>query len=141
MPAGALLVGALAGVGGCENKSGCVHTAIEVAPLQIRSQHQPMTLRATLTADGKPQPDFRLSFFLQFTGPTKLVGKSGQTDDLVGYAMTNASGVATYDLPRGPAFEGLPGERAVGYEVTLTTGDKINGKYYCDSKDSATFSG
>lgn len=138
LAAGALLGGVLVAVSGCRDQ-GCVHTAIAVRPVHFAGAQAPLTLSAQLTSNGKPVPAFRLSFFLTFTGPTQLVGKSGRTGDLLGYATTDAGGMATYRLPSGVAAVALPGERAVGYQVTLTTGNPINGKYYCDAKDSAAF--
>ncbi len=139
--ASALLVSALA-VGGCsgsKRNADCVHTAIDVAPVHLAAQTSPVTLRARLTGDGKPLAKFRLAFSITFSGPTKLVGKAGQVDDQVGYATTNADGVATYRLPGGPAGEALPQETGVGYTVGLTLGNPINGRYYCGSHASAPF--
>lgn len=138
LAAGALLVGALVAVTGCDN-NGCVSTALSVRPVHPATSRTPVTLGATLTSDGNPVPGFRLSFFLTFTGPTQLVGKSGQTGDLIGYATTGADGTATRALPAGWGATALPGEQAVGYQVTLTTANKINGKYYCDAKASTSF--
>ena len=126
-------------VAGCGQNSGCVHTALELRSLPLASQNAPITLYARLTSDGDPLAAFRLSFFLTFTGPTKLVGKSGKTGDLVGYATTGDDGVANFRLPSGPAAEGLPGETAIGYMVSLTTANPINGKQYCDVHTDAQF--
>jgi hypothetical protein len=136
---GALLAGALVGVAACGQNSGCVHTALDVRPVHVTGQKAPLTLRATLTSDGAPLARFRLAFSLVFTGPTALVGKSGKTGDLVGYSMTNANGVATYRIPGGAAAVALPGEHAVGYSVSLTSANPINGKQYCDVHESASF--
>jgi hypothetical protein len=140
--ASALLGGALVAVSGCtatKGNAGCIHTAVSVKPVHLVSQTAPLTLQAKLTGDGRPLPKFRVSFFLTFAGPTKLVGKAGKVDDQVGYATTNAAGVASYRLERGPADQALPGERAVGYAVSLTLGNPINGRYYCGSHAAAAF--
>jgi hypothetical protein len=140
--ASALLGGALVAAGGCtasKRNAGCVHTSIELKPVHLVSQTAPLTLRATLTGDGKPLPAFRLQFFLTYAGPTKLVGRSGKVDNLTGYATTNADGVATFKLGHGPAGEALPDERGVGYTVRLTLGNPIKGRYYCGSDASASF--
>jgi hypothetical protein len=135
--AGVLLAGTLAAVSACGQNSGCVHTAISVQPAHLRSQTAPLTLHATLTSDGTPLPSFRLSFFLVLTGPTTLVGKSGQTLDLLGYGFTDPKGVASYTIPDGVSGVILPGEHVVGYQVGLTTANPINGKQYCDVHASA----
>jgi hypothetical protein len=54
--------------------------------------------------------------------------------------MTNASGVATYTIPDGVKGVALPGEKAVGYSVSLTSANPINGKQYCDVHESSTLS-
>lgn len=138
LAAGVLLGGTLVAVAACNNK-GCVQTEIAVRSMHVASSKTPLTLTASLTRKGKPVPDFRLSFFLSFTGPTQLVGKSGHTGDLIGYATTDANGVARRQLRSGWASAALPGETAVGYQVTLTTGNPINGEDYCDAKASASF--
>jgi hypothetical protein len=140
--ASALLASALVAVGGCtdsKGKQGCVHTALAVDSVQLTGQSAPLVLRATLTGDGKPLPRFRLQFFLTFAGPTKLVGKAGEIDNLTGYANTDADGVATFRLANGPAGVALPGERGVGYTVRLTLGNPIGGRYYCGSSAHASF--
>jgi hypothetical protein len=136
--AGALLVGALAGLAACGQNSGCVHTAISVSPVRVAAADKSLHLPAKLTSDGKPLARFRLAFSLVLTGPTQLVGKSGKTGRLLGYAMTGADGVATYTIPDGLNGVVLPKERAVGYEAGLTTANPINGKQYCDVHEDAT---
>jgi hypothetical protein len=139
--ASALLASALVVVGctGSKSKAGCIDTAIDVSPVHVASQTSPVTLRGRLTGDGKPLPNFRLAFSVTYSGPTKLVGKAGKVDNQIGYAMTNADGVATFRLARGPAGEALPDETGVGYTVGLTLGNPINGRYYCGSHASAPF--
>lgn len=140
--ASALLVSALVAVAGCtasKRDAGCTDTAIAVKSVHLVSQTAPLALRARLTGEGQPLPAFRVQFFLVFAGPTRLVGKSGKVANLTGYATTNADGVATFKLPGGPANEALPGERAVGYEVGLTLGNPIKGRYYCGSHADASF--
>jgi hypothetical protein len=140
--ASALLVGALVAIAACtasKRNAGCIHTAIDAKPVHLIAQSAPVTLRAQLTGDGKPLPAFRVTFSLVFSGPTKLVGKSGKVANLTGYAKTNADGVAILRLPAGPANEALPGERAVGYEAGITFGNPINGRYYCGSHAGASF--
>jgi hypothetical protein len=139
--ASALLVGALVAVSGCtasKRNAGCIHTAIAARSVPIASQTAPLTLQARLTGDGKPLAQFRAEFFLVFTGPTELVGESGKLANLTGYATSNADGIATFRLARGPAQEALPEERAVGYEVRLTFGNPIKGRYYCGSHAAAS---
>jgi hypothetical protein len=138
--AGALLVGALVGVSACGQNSGCEHTALDLSPAHLVSLTAPLHLQATLTSDGKPLDQFRLAFSLLYTGPTKLVGKSGKTGDLIGYAKTDANGVARFTIPDGVKGVALPGETAVGYEVSLTTANPINGKQYCDVHESSSLS-
>ena len=134
-------MGALAVISGCGNNAdsgGCVHTAIELRPVHLTSQTAPLTLPARLTGDGKPLARVRLSFFLVFTGPTKLVGKSGKLPNLSGHATTDAAGDARFRLPGGPAGVALPGERAVGYQVRFTIAKPIDHRSYCPSFAEAT---
>jgi hypothetical protein len=139
--ASALLASALVVVGCTSSKgnAGCIHTAVEVTPVHLAGQSSPVTLQGRLTGDGKPLADFRVAFSLTYSGPTKLVGKAGKVDDLIGYAKTNADGVATYQLRGGPAGEALPGETGVGYTVGITFGNPIEGRYYCGSHAGAPF--
>lgn len=134
---GVLVGGALTAASACGQNSGCVHTAIAVAPGRLVSETTPLTLRATLTSDGKPLPQFRLAFSLVATGPPSLVGKSGKMLNLLGYAFTDANGVALYRIPGGVTAVKLPGTQIVGYEAGLTTANPINDKYYCDVHSSA----
>jgi hypothetical protein len=138
----ALLVGAVVVVAGCsasKRNAGCIHTAVEARSVPLAGQTSPVTLRGRLTGDGKPLAGFRVSFSLVFTGPTKVVGKAGRMSNQIGYASTDADGVATYRLGGGPAGQALPGLRAVGYEVGITFGNPIKGRYYCGSHASASF--
>ncbi len=137
------MVSALAAVAGCglnHDSGGCIHTALKLQPVHLVNQTAPLTLPARLTGDGKPLARFRLSFFLVFTGPTKLVGKSGKLPNLSGHATTNADGAATFRLGGGPAQVALPGETAVGYQVRFTIAEPVDHKEYCTSFAEATFS-
>lgn len=138
MAAGVLLMGTLA-ASACGQNSGCVHTAIAVAPVHLVSPSAPLTMHATLTSDGAPLARFRLTFSLVLTGPASLVGKSGKMLDLQGYAFTDTAGVASYTIPDGVGAVVLPGETPVGYEAGLTTANPINGKQYCDVHAAADF--
>jgi hypothetical protein len=140
--ASALLLGALAVVAGCGNnpdKGDCVHTSLALKPAHLTSQTAPLKLHARLTGDGKPLARFRLSFFLVFTGPTRLVGTSGKLPNLSGYATTDAAGNATFELGGGPADIALPGERAIGYQVRFTIAKPVDHQEYCGSFAESTF--
>ncbi|MFN2560526.1 MAG: hypothetical protein ABR571_04420 [Jatrophihabitans sp.] len=140
--ASAFLMGALAVVAGCglsSDSGGCIHTVLKLQPVHLESRTAPLTLHARLTGEGKPLARFRLSFFLVFTGPTKLVGKSGKLPDLSGHATTDATGAATFRLPGGVAQIALPGETAVGYQVRFTIAKPVDHKEYCTAFAEAMF--
>ena len=135
-------MGALAVVSGCGlngDSGGCVHTTLKLQPVHLVSQSAAVTLPARLTGDGRPLARFRLSFFLVFTGPTKLVGRSGKLPNLSGYATTDATGAAAFRLAGGPAQVALPGETAIGYQVRFTIAEPVDHKSYCPSFAEATF--
>jgi hypothetical protein len=136
------MTGALAVVAGCglnRDSGGCIHTALKLQPVHLVSPTAPLALRARLTGDGKPLAGFRLSFFLVFTGPTKLVGESGKLPNLSGYATSDSAGNATFRLAGGAAHVALPGEKAIGYQVRFTIAKPIDHQEYCTSFAEATF--
>jgi hypothetical protein len=133
----ALLAGALVSVAGCDQNSGCVHTALSLTPTRVSAPDAPLRLPAKLSSDGSPLADFRLAFSIVLAGPTQMVGRSGRTGRLMGYAMTDAAGRATYTVPDGVDGVVLPREHAVGYSVSLTTANPIGGKQYCDVHQEA----
>ena len=124
---------------GCGQDSGCEHTALELVPATFTGLDDPLTLRATLTSDGAPLADFRLIFSAVVTGPKDLVGKSGQALSRLAYVMTDTNGVATYTTSSGIGEQLLPMQTPIGYDVSLITANPINGKYYCDTRESANF--
>ncbi|MFE7216347.1 hypothetical protein ACFU93_42165 [Streptomyces sp. NPDC057611] len=125
--AAAVLPGGAAGCSG----STCTDTSLAAGPAKASGPSEPLTLKARLTADGKPVAGARVLFGVSLKGPGSYEGSSDH------WATTSADGVAQVRLPGGVAALGLSGSRVTGYEVWFQPANPVTGVDYCWSSAKA----
>jgi hypothetical protein len=148
-----LVIGVLAGIVSIvHNKSGthlkvsngCKDTDIAVQPVALDSLSSPLSLQAKVTMGAQPVSKERVTF--------RIVGHDGQRRalmDTLGYATTDADGVATLQKSAGIADVSITfgkGGVLTGYRAEFDgngTTDRVKDKsipFYCGSNATTTFS-
>lgn len=115
-----------------EGKSGtnCVKTELTPQNVVVQDPLQPLKLRATLLADGKPLAGGKVTFGTRGT----MTHQSGRTFDSgrhIGEATTNSEGVAEFVRKEGLDGLTLSNETLTGYSVSFTPLTPINDVHYC----------
>ena len=135
-----LLGAAVATVGGAcgiEPGSGqCRETTLLPEPVTVTNPLAPLTLTATLTAEGDPVAGADISFATLTTGTPNLpAGARGGRH--IGKATTGDDGMARYVRAEGIDGLLLPGEQLTGYQAHFTPLRKIDGVQYCKARGDA----
>jgi hypothetical protein len=123
----AVCVTALPGCGG----NGCVGTSLKLRPVSAAGPHSPVTLRARLTANGKPVAGAKV--LIRVTLKTSVQSSTG-ADQTV---RTGTDGVAEWHIKGGLGSVGLSGDRVTGYEAHFEPYNKVKGVHYCWAHGSA----
>ncbi|MEU4767609.1 hypothetical protein AB0H12_30585 [Actinosynnema sp. NPDC023794] len=126
---------AVSGLTACGTEPGsgsCAETVLSVEDVRVTDPVTPLTLTATMTADGKPVKGAELAFFIG-VGPVgeKAVGRR------VGEATTGDGGVAAFVREDGVDGLAFSDERVDGYTVEFNPINKIDGVQYCRSRGDA----
>src|SRR5688500_16641241 len=116
---------------GLEPGSGqCREAALAADPVTITDPLAPLTITATLTADGEPIAGAEVDFATLTTGlPNVPEGQRGGHH--FGEATTDADGVARFVRDEGIDGLLLPEEELTGFQATFTPLEQIDEVQYC----------
>jgi hypothetical protein len=126
---------AVSGLAGCGTEPGsgsCTVTTISISDVRVTNPLTPLTLTATMTADGRPVRGAELAFFI-------AVGRTGErtVGQLVGEATSSDDGVARYVREDGVDGLAFSDERVDRYSVEYQPINKIGDVQYCRARADA----
>ncbi|SCF16844.1 hypothetical protein GA0074695_3942 [Micromonospora viridifaciens] len=126
---------AVSGSAGCGTEPGsrsCTVTTISIQDVRVTDPLAPLTLTATVTANGRPLPGADLAYFI-------AVGRPGErtVGHVVGQATTDDDGVARYVRKHGVDGLAFSDERIDRYSVEYSPLNKIDNVQYCRARADA----
>ncbi|MEU2613122.1 hypothetical protein ABZ570_16300 [Micromonospora sp. NPDC007271] len=127
-----LVVSGLAGCGSEPGSRSCTVMAISIPDVRVTDPLAPLTLTATVTANGRPLAGAELAYFI-------AVGRQGEqtVGRVVGQARTGDDGVARYVRQHGVDGLTFSDERIDRYSVEYSPINKIGNVQYCRARADA----